>query len=209
MKILFLYGPPAVGKLSVGKRVAAATGMALFHNHMATNLASSILAPHGWEEYSPLASEIRIAVVKAVLATKVPGLVMTYAFGLETYKGKHDLDFVRRLQRETRHSEAELYFVKLAASPTVLSKRISDPGRRTLNKLTDRGVLQALMQQRDLSATIPLTDSLEIDTALTSIADSVAQIMDYCGARPLALDEVESLKPLQRSVRNRFRYLLD
>src|SRR3712207_8263459 len=32
--LLFLHGPPAVGKLTVARRVAELTGWRLFHNHL-------------------------------------------------------------------------------------------------------------------------------------------------------------------------------
>ncbi|GAA1641000.1 hypothetical protein [Actinoplanes couchii] len=33
--MLFVIGPPAVGKMTVGAEIAARTGLRLFHNHMA------------------------------------------------------------------------------------------------------------------------------------------------------------------------------
>lgn len=37
-KLLILFGPPAVGKMTVGKELSALTGMKLFHNHMTIEL---------------------------------------------------------------------------------------------------------------------------------------------------------------------------
>lgn len=34
MKLLFIYGPPASGKLTVAREPAALTGYRLFHNHL-------------------------------------------------------------------------------------------------------------------------------------------------------------------------------
>jgi len=42
MKLLFIYGRPAVGKLTVARAVAERTGGRLFHNHLAVNLALSL-----------------------------------------------------------------------------------------------------------------------------------------------------------------------
>jgi hypothetical protein len=36
--LLFIVGPPAVGKMTVGYEVAARTGLKLFHNHHAIEL---------------------------------------------------------------------------------------------------------------------------------------------------------------------------
>jgi ATP-dependent Lon protease len=37
--LLFVVGPPAVGKMSVGQTIADRTGLRLFHNHIAIELA--------------------------------------------------------------------------------------------------------------------------------------------------------------------------
>jgi hypothetical protein len=34
MDLVFLYGPPAAGKFTVGRELAAITGFGLFHNHL-------------------------------------------------------------------------------------------------------------------------------------------------------------------------------
>jgi shikimate kinase len=37
--LLFLVGPPAVGKMSVGQSIAERTGLRLFHNHISIEVA--------------------------------------------------------------------------------------------------------------------------------------------------------------------------
>jgi adenylate kinase family enzyme len=54
MNIVVLYGPPASGKLTVAKKLAALTGFTLLHNHLIADLASSLF-PYGTREYSNLA----------------------------------------------------------------------------------------------------------------------------------------------------------
>ena len=42
MRLVVLYGPPGVGKLTVGGELATLTGFRLFHNHLTVNLATAI-----------------------------------------------------------------------------------------------------------------------------------------------------------------------
>lgn len=45
MKLLFLYGPPAVGKFTVAKEWAALTGFKFLHNHLTIDLVTSVFEP--------------------------------------------------------------------------------------------------------------------------------------------------------------------
>ena len=42
MKLIFLYGAPGTGKLTVARELAALTGYRLFHNHLTVDLAKAI-----------------------------------------------------------------------------------------------------------------------------------------------------------------------
>ena len=42
MKLIFIYGPPAVGKLSVATELAKLTAFRLFHNHVSIQFVKSI-----------------------------------------------------------------------------------------------------------------------------------------------------------------------
>ena len=45
MKVIFLYGPPASGKLTIAKKLAEKTGISLFHNHLTFDLAEVLYEP--------------------------------------------------------------------------------------------------------------------------------------------------------------------
>jgi len=42
MKLIILFGPPAVGKITVGQAIEARTKFKLFHNHMITDAVMHI-----------------------------------------------------------------------------------------------------------------------------------------------------------------------
>ena len=42
MKLIFIYGLPATGKLTVAVELAAMTGYKLFHNHLVVDLLLSV-----------------------------------------------------------------------------------------------------------------------------------------------------------------------
>ena len=42
MFVVFLYGPPASGKHTIGKRLSALLNIPLFHNHLTVDLATTL-----------------------------------------------------------------------------------------------------------------------------------------------------------------------
>jgi len=42
MKLVFIYGPPASGKLTVARELATLTGYRLFHNHLIVDAVAAV-----------------------------------------------------------------------------------------------------------------------------------------------------------------------
>jgi len=61
MRLLFLYGPPAVGKLTIAKELAWRSGYVLFHNQLTVDFAQQVF-PWGSEEYVELVDTLRLNV---------------------------------------------------------------------------------------------------------------------------------------------------
>lgn len=63
MNLVLIYGPPAVGKLTVATELAQLTGFRLLHNHLIGDLARAVfefLSP----EYSQLVRTVRAEVLR-------------------------------------------------------------------------------------------------------------------------------------------------
>jgi shikimate kinase len=68
MDLLFVVGPPAVGKMTVGKEIADRTGLRLFHNHM---MIEPVLHFFDYEDpaFGRLVEEFRIRIFEEVAAS--------------------------------------------------------------------------------------------------------------------------------------------
>ncbi len=82
MHFVFVFGPPAVGKMTVGRALAARTGYKLLHNHMTVEPVLEIFA-FGSLPFGRLVSEFRRRVLEEALAADLDGLVFTMVWGLE------------------------------------------------------------------------------------------------------------------------------
>jgi hypothetical protein len=80
--LLFLIGPPAVGKMTVGQAIADRTGLRLFHNHMTIEPVLRFFE-FGTPPFNRLVQDFRTRLLEEVAASDLPGLIFTYvwAFG--------------------------------------------------------------------------------------------------------------------------------
>ena len=70
-----IFGPPAIGKMAVGKEVERATGIRLFHNHMTIELVLNFF-PFGSPAFSRLVNDFRRNLFKEIARSDLPGLVL-------------------------------------------------------------------------------------------------------------------------------------
>ncbi len=117
MKFIIIFGPPAVGKMTVGYELAKLIGLRLFHNHMTIDL---VLNFFNFEQprFHTLVSEFRKRVFEEVAASDLPGLVFTFVWALDH---ESDRAFIERSCDIFRENGADIYFVELEAE---LSERL-------------------------------------------------------------------------------------
>jgi hypothetical protein len=60
MKLLFLYGPAASGKLTISRQLATLTGFALSHNHLMVDAVAAVF-PFGSEGFVKLREQFWLA----------------------------------------------------------------------------------------------------------------------------------------------------
>jgi hypothetical protein len=110
--LVLLFGPPAVGKMAVGRQVADRTGLLLFHNHMSIEPVLQLF-PFGSPPFNRLVSSFRNHVFDEAAAAEVPGLIFTYVWALdEAGERKHVDELVARFESRG----ARIHFVELFAS---------------------------------------------------------------------------------------------
>ena len=111
MKFVVIFGPPAVGKMSVGYELSKLTGFRLFHNHMTIELVLNFF-DFGKPQFQTLVSEFRQRVFEEAAASDLPGLIFTYVWALDH---ESDRKFVERSCDIFRDQGADVYFVELEA----------------------------------------------------------------------------------------------
>lgn len=119
MKLVILFGPPAVGKMTVGQELAKTTGLKLFHNHMTIDLLLNLFE-YGTKEFTRLDWVFRNEIFDAVAASELPGLIFTYMWALND---PGDKSYIDDLSKRFSERSATVYYVELQADLEVRLKR--------------------------------------------------------------------------------------
>jgi len=162
MNLIFIYGAPGVGKLTVAKELAKVTGYKLFHNHLTVDLVSSIF-PFGTKAYSHLVEKVRLDLIEAAARTKVNGVIFTFVYGVETFGGKTDDELVVKIIKIVKQYKGHVLFVRLFCEKKELHKRLRHPSRKSFGKLRKVSILRSIRKKYNLDATIPFGKSITID----------------------------------------------
>ena len=125
MKLIILFGPPAVGKMAVGYELAKRTGLKLFHNHMTIELVLNFF-DFGQPQFSRLVGDFRQRIFEEVAASDLPGLIFTFVWALDQ---DSDKTFIDRSCQIFRDQGGEVYFVELEADLEERLKRNDSPLR--------------------------------------------------------------------------------
>jgi hypothetical protein len=155
--LVFIYGAPAVGKLTTAREVAGLTGFRLFHNHVAFDFAKSLFnfpSP----PFRHLMETVRLAAFEAAVRERLCGLVFTFV-----YAPPHDDPFVERTIEVIEGGDGNVVFARLVCDAAINEARVNGEDRRALGKITTVAGLRAARTRWDLSATIPFRPGIEID----------------------------------------------
>jgi hypothetical protein len=82
VRLVYLYGPPAVGKLTVARELAALTGFKLLHNHLTVNLVHALF-PFGSPSFMRLVRQFRHEMVAEAAREGVDLIVTGVYLGTE------------------------------------------------------------------------------------------------------------------------------
>lgn len=176
MRLIVLYGPPASGKLTVAKSVAKASGYPLFHNHMVADFASTLFA-YGTDGYAALSERLRSMAVDAAIKENLPGLVMTFAYGVETSGGKRDDAVLKSIANRVTRGGGSVLFVRLICDDANLLKRVGRPDRTKFHKLTKPAILRRILRDYRVKDAVPFAESLVIDTGKVSPSTAARRIL--------------------------------
>jgi hypothetical protein len=175
MKLLFLHGPPAVGKLTIAREVARLTGWRLFHNHLTVDLVLSVY-DFGTPGFVALREQIWFTVIRRALADRLPGLIFTF-----NPENSVPQRFIDELFAEVAASGGEVVPIELTASEAAIEARIDSESRKQHGKLVDLGFYKKLRDAGTFKTPLIPASRLRIDTERLVPIDAATKIAALAG----------------------------
>jgi hypothetical protein len=174
MKLLFLHGAPAAGKLTVAKALLGLVPGRLFDNHAAIDLARTIFdfgAPGFWE----LVHAVRCSALDAAAEHGVALVVTTFC-----YAEPDDRPLFELFEEIILRHGGELLPVFLHCSREEAARRVGNPDRIERRKMTSA---EHLMNELDCYKFVPVprADCLSFDTEARSAEATAQQIVRHFG----------------------------
>ena len=172
MRLIFIYGPPATGKLTVGRMVSELTGLPLFHNHLVVDAVAAVF-PFGSPDFIRLREQFWMDTFTAA-ATAGRSIIFTFAPEASVAS-----DFPRRVSDEIVRCGGEVVFVALSVNDVEQERRIDSDSRTEFGKLRSLELLRQLRpSMRKCEAMMPAA-GLTIDAVCTAPNDAADRIVRH------------------------------
>jgi hypothetical protein len=143
MKLIFLHGPPASGKLTIAKALLRSVPGRLFDNHAAIDLARTVF-DFGTAGFWELVQTVRISILHVAAEKSVPLIVMTFV-----YVEPDDLPAFEQYESVVQRRGGQLLPVFLQCSGAEIIRRIGNVDRADRGKMTsEQGVRDFLASRR-------------------------------------------------------------
>lgn len=134
MKFVLVFGPQAVGKMTVGQQLEKNTGLKLFHNHMTIELLAPLFKFN--EEMWRLVDLFRKEIFESISKSDAKGIIFTYVWAFDM---QSDWNFIREVCDIFESKGGTVYFVELEADLNERIGRNKTPNRLQ-HKPTKRNV---------------------------------------------------------------------
>jgi hypothetical protein len=170
MRLLFLYGLPGVGKLTVARKLSELTGCKLFHNHLTVDLLLSVF-DFGSPEFVELRETIWLSVFETAVEINLPTMIFTF-----NPENTVRQEFIDKTVRMISSQGGKVTFVEVTCEPAELERRLDTPDRRRHKKLISIELFRRLKANGTFDSPVLPPPELTVNTTSESPTQIAMQI---------------------------------
>lgn len=171
MKLVFIYGMPATGKLTVAKELSALTGYKLFHNHLVVDLLLEVFE-FGTKPFVELREKMWLDVFRS--ASESEGLIFTFAPEKTVRQ-----EFIDKTVLQVTSVGGEVIFVELQCDNREIEQRLGSDERRHYKKLASVEQFRQLLNVNTFDSPRMPEPQVRIDTSRNTARDSAIKISRF------------------------------
>ncbi|AQS38387.1 shikimate kinase [Shewanella psychrophila] len=175
MKLIWLHGAPAAGKLTVAKYLNEYFEYKLFHNHLAVDLSLSIYNEFGEKDFFNFTNEIRRTVLVKAKEIGVTHLAMTYMTCYES-----DAAEINKYLKFFEQNGIDIYPIHLSPSHEALLQRSISEERLLSHKLSCPEKMFSLLNEMKFIG-IKHSNAISLDNTNMSPAEVARKIVAHVG----------------------------
>ncbi|MGV8150115.1 MAG: AAA family ATPase [Candidatus Woesearchaeota archaeon] len=173
MKLIIIYGPPAVGKLTVAKELAKIIGFKVFHNHLTLDVVQAVFTSQDRVFWS-LTNELRLRVIEVAAQEKIKGIIYTSG-----YNGNSKDDVLEHMVRIMRKYNGEIFFARLTCDKKELFKRVRSEDRKKYTKTTTLVKLRRILPRWNNQRDYPHKNNLTLNNTSLSAKNIARKIKNH------------------------------
>jgi shikimate kinase len=174
MKLVFIYGPPASGKLTVANELSKMTGFKLFDNHKVIDLFSE-LADIKKDSFWDSTNEIKLSILEECIKQEIKGIIFTMVY---TKNSQNHL-FPKKIKFLVEKNKGKVYFIKLDCSQEEIMKRVTDKSRINFKKFHSRKELEKFTKRYNVHGILNFENQLIINNTKKPAKDVANEIRGF------------------------------
>ena len=176
--LAYLYGPPAVGKLTVATALQELTSFRLFHNHLTVNALRAVFEFRS-APFMEVLHRGRLDVFETAARAGIDVIFTNNSVWAVPDGRRHFEAFAAEARARVEAAGGQVVFAQLTAPAEVLEARVASPSRVEHGKLLDAERLREMLAGFDMT---PLHgDDVIIDTSELAPPEAASTIARRLG----------------------------
>lgn len=190
MKLLIVYGSPAVGKLTVATEIAKQTGYKLFHNHLSIDCVEPVFE-FGSPAFFKLVHLIRVEII-AEAARQNINLIYTFCYAKDS-----DDHHIEQVTKAVVENGGEVCYCLLTADKAEIEKRVLEESRTQYFKVNNLKLLHEMFEKYELFSPVNNYESLIIDNTNLPPEETARLIIEHFSLKEIPREYTNSTNKFQ------------